>query len=214
MRLTESQQIEAIKRLAQTVPPTNYDEGWIGTGNPSLAFLICLSMGPWKEARRFKIAKEVVAAALPLGGELHFDLALATPGMFPFPLDWQNKIANHLITELHLIQDLRFWNCMDRWWEMLSLETEYDDYWESVALEFFSMCGVSKKGTKTLWLFLRDVLGIPAFPVDRRVRRVLRASGLPTDSWVITRLCEKAGVRTNDLARACFVHGETVELKR
>lgn len=173
MRLTESQQIEAIKHLACTVPPTNYAEGWIGTGNPSLAFLICLSMGPWKEARRF-------------------------------------KIANHLIEDLRSIPDLRFWNCMDRWREMLFLKTEYDGCWESVALEFFSMCGVSKEGTKTLWLFLRDVLGIPAFPVDRRVRRVLRASGLPTDSWVITRLCEKAGVRTNDLARACFVHGESI----
>ena len=206
--MTRDQQIETIRHMAATIQQTAYDESWIGTGNPSLAFLICLAMGPWKEARRFTIAKKVVAAALSLGGELYFDLALAKPGMFPYPLEWQNKIVNHIVEELRSIPDLRFFHCMDRWWTMLSVETEYDDCWDSVALEFFDMCGVSKKGTKTLWLFLRDVLGIPAFPIDRRVRRVLRAHGLPADSWVITRLCEEAGVRTNDLARACFVHGE------
>jgi hypothetical protein len=210
MRLTESQQIEAIKRLAAEVPATTYDESWIGTGNPSLAFLICLAMGPWKEQRRFSIARAVVAEALPLGGYLYFDLALAHPGMFSYPLVWQQKIVNHIVEELRAIHGLRFWNCLDRWWTMLSCETEYDDHWESVALEFFDMCGVAQKGTKTLWLFLRDVLGIPAFPVDRRVRRVLRAYGLPADSWAITRLCERAGVSTNNLTRACFVYGEHV----
>jgi len=207
---TELKHLEVIRRLAATIPPTTYDESWIGTANPSLAFLICLAMGPWKEARRFAIARKVVAVALPLGGDLHFDLALATPGMFPYPLDWQNKIVNHIVEEIRAIPDLRFWGCVDRWWDILSKT----DKWESVALEFFSMCGVSAKGTKTLWLFLRDVLAIPAFPVDRRVRRVLRAHGLPTDSWVITRLCQKAGVCTNDLARACFVHGEVIESTR
>jgi hypothetical protein len=209
MRLTERvyvKRIQTIQHLARTIPPTTYNESWIGTSNPSLALLICVAMGPWKEARRFKIAKEVVSVALPFGGDLHFDLALASPGMFPYPLAWQNKIVNHIIEELHTDPDLRFWHHVDRWWT--NLLQGPTNAWESVALEFFALCGVPKKGTKTLWLFLRDVMGMPAFPVDRRVRRILRAYGLPTDSWSMTRLCEEAGVDTNDLARACFVHGE------
>jgi len=68
----------------------------------------------------------------------------------------------------------------------------------------FSDCGVSPKGTKTLWLFVRDYLKLPAFPIDRWVQRNLKAIGLPTDSWKMVRLCEKAGVDCNRLARAFF----------
>lgn len=212
MKLSKSAQIDTIRRMAATIQQTAYDESWIGTDNPSYAFLICVAMGPWKEKRRFKVANDVIRTAIGISSELPFDLARATPSMFPYPLTWQTKIVNSMIESLRDIPDLTFSACCDRWWEIVIQGDTC--MWESIALEFFDMCGVSKKGTKTLWLFLRDVLGIPAFPIDRRVRRVLQANSLPTDSWVITRLCEEAGVRTNDLARACFIHGEVVEPTR
>lgn len=36
------------------------------------------------------------------------------------------------------------------------------------------------------------------------ILRHLRAAGLPADSWKMIRLCEKAGINCNRLARAFF----------
>jgi endonuclease III len=78
--------------------------------------------------------------------------------------------------------------------------------WIPILKELFSMSGVPEKGTKVLWLFARDFLQVPAFPIDRHVKRILAQYALPADSWKMTLICEQAEINTNQLARAFFAH--------
>lgn len=71
--------------------------------------------------------------------------------------------------------------------------------------EFFNLCGANSKGTKVLWLFIRDFLKLPAFPIDRHVRRKLKEYKLPIDPIYIIGLCQKAGIDSNALNRSLFL---------
>lgn len=72
--------------------------------------------------------------------------------------------------------------------------------------EFFSMCGKKVDGTKVLWLFVRDFLKLPAFPIDRWVKRNLQSLGLPLGSWTMIKICQDLEIDPNKINRL-FFHG-------
>ncbi len=187
--------IEILKEIAPK-HKADYDATWLPT-NPNLALLICLGAGPWKIERRTKIQKEAIDWYLSFNVN---DLSEILPYQVEdlYPLDWQN---NHLynIIEYLRVHKKTFWGLHLLWKNLYDLEQ-----WETVPKELFKMAKIPKKGTKTLWLFIRDCLQKPAFPIDRHVSRKLKEYELPQDSYYITNACIKAGVDSNELNRAFF----------
>lgn len=164
--------------------------------NPNRAFLICLGAGPWKRLRRVAVQ----AAAVEWYEERWTDLA-AIPrygSWEPFPLAWQNLYLRNMIQALNEIQTNFRFKCI-QW----SFHTKR---WSEQVLELFEMCGIGPEGRKCLWLFARDFLGLPSFPIDRHVERALDEVGLPKkDVWYIIELCHKAGMDPSALNRSLFL---------
>jgi hypothetical protein len=67
------------------------------------------------------------------------------------------------------------------------------------------MCGVGPEGKKCLWLFARDYLQLPAFPIDRHVERFVKEVGLKRDEWYIIKLCRMAGLDPSKINRSLFL---------
>ncbi len=164
--------------------------------NPNRAFLICLGAGPWKRPRRVAVQ----AAAVEWYEERWTDLnAIPRYGSWePFPLAWQNLYLRNMVMALNEIQTNFRFKCT-QW----SFHTKR---WSEQVLELFKMCGVGPEGRKCLWLFARDFLGLPSFPIDRHVERALDEVGLPKkDVWYIIKLCHKAGMDPSALNRSLFL---------
>jgi hypothetical protein len=196
----ERSHVEALRKAAEELPPPDYDGSWMGE-EANCAMLISLGAGPWKLPRRLKIQK----AALQWFLSQHVtDLAQLEPEALDgiYPLKWQN---NHL---RRLIRALREKERTFADWCSAAIFEGLDDgqprVWELYMAELFRMCGVKEMGTKVLWMFARDFLGYPAFPIDRHVRRHLEARKLPTDPWYISRSCLAGGVPAAELNRAMF----------
>lgn len=178
--------VNVLKRLGGLEPA--YDETWLGT-NPSLAFLTCVAMGPWKHNRREKVRADVLAWYGDTG-----DLFYGPWTVPPYPFKWQQ------ITVARLQDGLK--RRGRRLFEM-SLLWRGRENWERAVRDFFTLCG-RPEGTKVLWLFVRDFLKLPAFPIDRWVRRNLQTLGLPADPWYLIAACQEAGVNPNKVARLLF----------
>jgi hypothetical protein len=178
-----------LKYIVKKFPAPNYDGSWLGT-NPSKAFLISIGAGPWLEQRRFIIQKKAVDW---YNSQKISDLYYAKMEKV-YPLSWQNQFNISLIT--HLRNNNLLFSDMCKKWK--------SENWENVVNELFEVCGTKKCGSKVLWMFARDFLEIPAFPIDRWVRRTLVEFRLPTDSFEMTRLCLKENVNPNVLNRSIF----------
>lgn len=153
-------------------------QSWLSGRNYSEKFVICIGAGPWKFARRKLIQERSLAK---LQGR---DLANLAPAIDWFPLDWQNQFCNNLIFYLHDKQLLMRQFCE-------SVKTRE---------EVYQACG-KPVGTKCLSLFCRDGLNLPAFPIDRHVKRFLKDNNLPTDEYQMIKICNELGFNPNVIAR-------------
>jgi hypothetical protein len=114
-----------------------------------------------------------------------------------FPLDWQRKQLSRMATY-----------CKEAGITFRSFCIELREIGQYSPMKatktLFDACKNQKMDAKTLWLFVRDYLGLPAFAVDRHVRRILIDNGLPICHQKMLALCTQAGVDPNDLARRMF----------
>lgn len=180
--------IEIIKELNVLEP--SYDHTWLGS-DPDRAFLICLGAGPWKVDRRRKVQQD----ALNWLGEKRLDEMHYGHFLFDvYPFKWQNNMLLNMLLSLRSNVSTFEEFCI-KWKKM---------HWVDSLKDFFYKCGTKENGTKVLWMFARDYLHLPAFPIDRWVKRSLERFGLPCDSWTMTNLCIEAGVNPNRLNRALF----------
>lgn len=172
--------------------------------DPNAAFLVCVGAGPWKEKRRKKVQQD----ALEWYYDRYRDIASVTPNYLQikpaYPLVWQNKMVFDLATSLMkgTYGMGTFANFCEKW-------TTPGTEWHKSVAEFFDMCEHPGKGTKVLWLFVRDYLGLPAFPIDRHVEDFLKKLELPTNPWYITHLCRDVGIDPNALNRYIFFSKST-----
>lgn len=174
--------------------PEKYNGSWM-TNDASKAFLISVGAGPWKEKRRYNVQKDALdwfasTYARDLGQIEN------TNFLKVYPFEWQNKFLRVLIKNLRK---------KDMYFSKYCEELKKQEDWKKALEDFFVFCGSTKQGTKVLWMFARDYLDIPAFPVDRHVKRAMEAKGLPTDAWEMTNLCLDAGVNPNILNRKLFL---------
>lgn len=182
--------LKIIKNLIGLEP--TYDSSWVGS-NPSKAFLICLGAGPWKIERRKKVQERAIQWLDDR------DLGSILPRQFQniYPLEWQNTMLLNMINSLNRLQ-IQFSTLCNIWTE------KSKNSWITPIEEFFNLCGSNPNGTKVLWLFVRDYMKLPAFPIDRHVRRKLKEFKLPCDPLYIIDLCQKVGIDPNKLNRALF----------
>lgn len=196
-KFLDSAHVDIIKRIAPQYT-ANYDASWLGT-DQNIAFLICIGAGPWEVARRRNVQQAAINWFLKCGIN---DLAFVNSedARDVYPLQWQNDHLVSLIQSLQKLgKNITFEHMCSQWKKQFRTYAKWTQY-----EEFFEMCGVSKQGTKVLWFFIRDCLQLPAFPVDRWVRRNLQKHGLPPKAWYMTQACILADVNPNEFNRALF----------
>jgi len=150
---------------------------WLNGRSYSEALVICVGAGPWRFNRRKKI--QGLALSVLNGRDLtEFPLNV-------YPLDWQNNIIINMQANT------------------LKNRTQFNIVCQNInhrnAILEMSGC---KKLPKVLSLFCRDSLKIPAFPIDRHVKRKLEELNLPTNEDDMINLCIETGLPPRDVAVA------------
>jgi len=179
---------------------STYDHTWVGS-DPSKAFLICVASGPWKISRRKQVQEEALRW---LGNEDLCNKIYPRRQLFPFK--WQNDMLFSLITSLNLKYGIKFEDLCNKWKTNIIEYCKYTDkpIWMRNIEDFFHMCGKGPDGTKVLWMFVRDFLQLPAFPIDQHISKKLNEYVLPCNPWQMIRLCQKAIINPNELNRRLF----------
>lgn len=186
--------IDIIKSLPKL--ELTYDHTWVGS-NPNRAFLICVGSGPWKIDRR-RIVQEKALDWLD-NKDLR-DIKYKYLSDFNiYPLNWQNYMLYSMVRSLKS-KDITFLNQCSKWEKN---RNNWNNNWKENINEFFDMCGTTN-GTKVLWLFVRDYLQFPAFPIDRWIKKFLKKYNLPQDSWYMINICLEAGINPSHLNRSLF----------
>lgn len=200
-RRVRVEDLDTIRQLATKYKPL-YDADWLNTGNASVAYLVCISQGPWQQDRRFKLADRAIEELIRCTDPYMVDLRHAKiPGLAAvFPLEWQKSFIRYVVTAL-VLDSRTMHETSVRWMER---SRKNRGEWPAIARELFILSGAKPMGSKVLWMFCRDFLQIPAFTIDRWVARRLREHGLSTNPWYMTRACLKAGVDPNELSRGLF----------
>lgn len=191
-----------LRELYVQLPPCKHNPKWLGD-EPNVAYLLCVGSGPWKIQRRVQVQARAIRWVLEAGGDITMVNEHRLWRMFP--LDWQNRLVAHGAraaryrkqTFAQYMQALRVrMNAAPG--APLPPQAEQVATW-------FKECGCEPdKGAKVLWMFLRDWLGVPSFPIDRHVGAWLREHGFPVDSRRMVELCGAACVPASDFARRLF----------
>jgi len=161
------------------------EDPWLKSMTATQAFVVCVGAGPWKIGRRRKIQMEALNRIGP------HDLFKPTLGFLgSYPLTWQNSMVQHLHEYLQ---------------EQRKTMTDFcASLKDPKALYAAAGC---PKGTKVLSLFVRDYLGLPAFPVDRHVRRVLKEFNLPCKEDELVALCDSMDYDASKVASLLVRYG-------
>lgn len=158
---------------------------WLDGLSYSQAFVVSIGAGPWKIKRREKIQGEALKW---LDNRDLFDVKETVNC---FPLDWQNKMTQNLISSL---QKSYQWH-MEKFCSTLRLQDH-----NYARKTFYNACG--SNGTKVLSLFCRDALKIDSFPIDRHVRRILQENNLPIKEEKMISICKASGLDPRKVATA------------
>lgn len=152
---------------------------WLDGRSYSDAFILCISSGPWRENRRFKIQNDAISF---IAGR---DLSEINNEIDFFPLAWQNNFTNSIIHYLQLSNHSMKDICIKIKKELIIKNNRQ-------ILYSFCKC---PKGSKVLSLFCRDSLKISnCFTIDRHVRKFLQQHDLPITENEMVDLCLENGV--------------------
>lgn len=173
-------------RIAEQVFSEAEDFAWLDTKTPQNAYLCCVGSGPWKFTRRWN----VINAALDWGKDKVFHLDDFEE---IYPLTWQNSM-------LQAAMSYSKSNAFDfnEYFYLIKEQPPAD--WKSEIFKVFDIAGCPQ-GSKVLWLFIRDYLKLPSFPIDRHVARRLDEFGLPQDPWALIDICLVMGLDPRKVAK-------------
>jgi hypothetical protein len=110
-------------------------------------------------------------------GNNDLSMMIFTPDIFP--LAWQYKLLSKICDGLR-----------GGSFEVYCLTAD--------AMDIYNLCGTR---TKVISLFIRDKMNMPAFPIDRHVKRWLVENNLPTNEIEMLRYCFNNDVDPNKLNR-------------
>jgi len=158
-------------------------------------FVCCIGAGPWTLKRRYDVQEAAMNwyrsnEPMEFIGERQLQVSC-------YPLQWQNSMLERMCRYLY-----------DGGWTMESfgyalIGLAEKEMW-SDALHVLHHAANNGRRTKVVSLYARDFLKIPAFPIDRHVKRVLVANGLPTKEDVLISECLDYGLDPCRVARSLF----------
>ena len=159
------------------------------------AFVTCIGAGPWTLKRRWDVQETAMKwyqsnEPMEFIGERQLQVSC-------YPLQWQNNMLERMCRYLY-----------DGGWTMESfghalIGLAEKEMW-SDSLRVLHHAANNGRRTKVVSLYARDFLKIPAFPIDRHVKRILVANGLPTKEDVLVSECLDYGLDPCRVARSFF----------
>jgi hypothetical protein len=155
---------------------------WLNGRSFSDAFVLCISSGPWRSERRFKIQTHAISFVMER------DLSEINSNISFFPLIWQNDFVNAIIHYLQLNNKTMHHFCNE-----LTISEFYYPNFYNIRNILYNACNCPN-GAKVLSLFCRDSLKIPCFPIDRHVRKWLKEHNLPQKENEMVKLCEENSI--------------------
>jgi len=202
LRFSIEEKIAQLWRALPGEPDEKYSDAWLDADREGLSaderFLWILSWGPRAPAQNSRVFAAVKQAYREAGKPLHQMSSKEVEKIahcYPLrkgPRGWQGRYLRNL--SLHL---------RNRGLSVEQLETalKMEDPFvaRAVLLDI-----LEAKAGKIVDCYLREVLLVDAFPIDRHVERVLAKYNIPADPVAIVAICRKLNIPVRVLARATF----------
>ncbi|HEC72412.1 MAG: hypothetical protein ACTSW7_01540 [Candidatus Thorarchaeota archaeon] len=193
---------DSVKKFLNLIPTNTpkeeLEDPWLDNLSYSHAFLVCVGAGPWKEARRRQVQANALRCFKNLGIEDLRDIPMETEIDW-YPFKWQNEYVVMAASLVKMERGLTF----EKYCERVSEEGLDNQFFYDMIM-VCSKDTNKKKYSKALSLFVRDKLKLPAFPLDRHVKRVLDDFEIPHDEEFVINLCKEHGVNPSQLNRWIF----------
>jgi hypothetical protein len=176
------------------------DENWCENYSADVYFLYILCWAGWRIERQKKVWQDVRSRFNALGKELCTlqpvdveELSRAYP--LPWQKMWLKRLVDHLVKNSLSAQS---------YVEMLKAMG-----YESARNELQGI--METECEKIIDCWLRDVVKLDAFPIDTRIRGLLRKYRIPENSNFIIQCCESNNIPVRALARALYDNAEKLK---
>ena len=162
-------------------------------------FLWVLCWAGWREERQEDVWVQVRKIYLMIGKHLNelkpHEIKKICDA---YPLGWQKKWADELILylELHNLTSSNF------------VKNLRQMGYENARLKLQKIVNTDAEKIVDCWL--RDIVKLDAFPIDSRIRKLLRIYRVPDDSNFIINCCNKNNIPIRPLARAIYQNFDSV----
>jgi len=179
------------------------DEKWCENYTLDEYFLYVLCWAGWLPQRQQNVWKEVRKNFKKLNKPLHtFQPADVKKLCATYPLSWQRKwlqkltnflIKNSLTTRkfVNMLRKMGYEEARRKLREIVRTESE-----------------------KIVDCWLRDIVRLDAFPIDSRIKSLLREYRIPVDSDFIITCCKRNNIPIRQFNRALYVYAGTKNAKR
>lgn len=206
MPKTEARDCQNVLRLLNdlNVNLDDYnDENWCENYTVNEYFLYILCWAHWSPKRQENVWKEVRDRFNKLGKQLHaFQPVDVKKLCRSYPLPWQKKwlkrfvdfLAENSLTAQKftgLLREMGYENARRKLQEIVGTDAE-----------------------KIVDCWLRDIVKLDAFPIDTRIKSILREYKIPVDSEIIIECCKKNNVPIRPFARALYEYAGMENRKR
>lgn len=202
IRFSLEEKIGALWRALPGEPDEKYSDTWLEGDREGLSaderFLWVLSWGPRASAQNSRVFAAVKEAYRAGGKPLHQMSAKELEKIvhcYPLrkgPRGWQGRYLRNL--SLHLRNRGL---SLERLESALKMEDPFVA--RAILLDI-----LEAKAGKIVDCYLREVLLLDAFPIDRHVARVLAKYSIPADPVAIVAVCRKLNIPVRVLARASY----------
>lgn len=193
---------EKISHLWSSVPDDaedKYADNWLeadfGKLDSETGFLCVLSWGPHAVEKQKAVWKRVKAAYDEVGKPLHKlskEELEKLVGCYPLKRGWQGKFLRGMVLYLG------------------NSGTSMEDFAARLkaagapAARAVLQDILDTSSTKIIDCYLRDILLLNAFPIDRRVAETLKKYHIRPDPYALVAMCEKMDIPPRIFARAVF----------
>lgn len=192
--------LRVVKNLRSKVSLDDYtDNKQLYDYSVNEYFLFVLCWAGWRVERQLQVWKEIHSKFKTFGRELHelqpVDVAKLSE---LYPLPWQKKWLRNLINFLKvksitaqgLVESLRRMG------------------YENARKELQGIVQTDSEKIVDCWL--RDIAKIDAFPIDVRIRNLLKKYGIPDDSDFIIKCCKQNNIQIRPLTRALYENAKII----
>jgi hypothetical protein len=196
--------LRLLNDLKSSVNLDDYnDDNWCENYEADEYFLYILCWAAWREKHQESVWKGVRDSYVSIGKSLHkltpFDVKKLCKS---YPLDWQRNWLRRIV-------DFLVESSLSAKEFVLSLRKAG---YEKARCQLQGIVRTDSEKIVDCWL--RDIVKIDAFPIDTRIKGLLREYRIPVDSEIIIECCKKNNVPIRPFARALYEYAGTKNRKR